>query len=442
MSMPYDFPMAVGLLLIVVAAAVVYGLPVLAKKRVSPAVMVLSVGYPAFGLLSLLAFRPNYIESTIGLDSSANRYFESLSPLLVFGTFLTIGMSAHIGATIIRFFFYDAQASGPRHRLRLDLRASALWAVVVIVVAQLIGIGPQTFLRSDAYLAATGPVILVKLGTALLPLAVLIAANVLFAANQPAVIRLTAVSLLSITELFLFSQGTRTFSLSFVLIFLSAWLTGRMSTRRSILWGVLAGLFSIFTLGIPLTLRGLPQHGLVPALNYLVTQPSGFFTGQSNPMYNALLGGSLTMYVWRVVPPIGNHALFVSLNPAPGGLSGWNNLAPTLRLNMYEPYGALGELLNHGWLAVILFTGALGAIFQVLTLSAKSMRGAWSSAGEALVVSFAGLLFVRSTQYNLRTESRLIYYLLVSFIILFFVCKASKTNPSVRTRSAATRLEV
>jgi hypothetical protein len=266
---------------------------------------------------------------------------------------------------------------------------------------------------------------------------VLVAANIMFAKRSTRSTRLAAGVVLILLEIYLLGQATRTFSVFFVLVFVGGWLTGRWSNRQSILIGVGAALIALITLGLPLTLRGLPQHGLLPSLQYLAASPGEAFSGDSNPLYNALLGVPLSMYEFTQIPPIGTRALWVSLNPLPGGSSGWTKLAPDLRLNQYEPFSAIGEVLNHGWRVALLVAAALGAVLQLLAAVARSTPGRWGSAAYALILGIAGLILIRCTQYNLRTSARLIYFLVFAVTALAVVghvlAGQRRSRPSVST---------
>jgi hypothetical protein len=401
-------------------ACVLFVATPVAVRRVSLPTRILTVGYLAIGSAGTLIINPpasvlgryNYNEFT---------YFQSLSWWDRLTPFVVIAAAIFTGGLIVHLMMpgrvAELTARAPV-REGVHLTARWLWLSVLTVAAFILGTGPSYIMRSPVYRPAFGSHTLKLLGTALLPAAMLVAALVAFSPEVSRGGKRRAVAVLGVTELLEFGAGSRGFALFPVLVFVGGWLTQRWNLRQSIIRGGIAVALSIGLLGVPLGLRTMPEHGILPALGYLFTQPGTFFSGESNPLYNLLLGVPLSLYVGSQVNPIPASAFWVSVTPLPGAWTDWAQVQQSLRLNAFEPYPALGELLNHGWVAVVGYSVVVGIVFEVLAAVAWRSGQRFGAPMRAIMMAGAGVVLVRSSQYNLRTESRLIYYMIVGVLSL------------------------
>jgi hypothetical protein len=414
---PILFTFAVLLILAVPWGWRLVGLPV----------KLMAVGYIGFAVGCVALFHADAHDLT-GPNAAPIYDYLQTPAWTVVGVFTVVAACVFLGAVLVRIVARQAEGRGTTSaELQLKLPPSTLWLPVACLIAAIVGVGPSTVFRSPAYLYASGPQTLVKISLGTLPLATVIAAVVMFSA-QRTVQRVSALLILALIEILQFGQATRSFSLFFALVFVGGWLSGRWTRPQLVVRAIGAAVLALATIGIPLALRAMPEHGLIPSVNYLFTSPGQFFSGDSNPLYNVLIGVPVTLFVWRDQPAIGSHALWTSINPAPGNLTDWPTLLNTLRVNIYEPYPAIGELLNHGWLATIAYSTALGAVLESLMLLASRCRAPWTGAIRLAVTGTAAVLLVRSTQYNLRTETRFVYYLIVGVLAMFVASRLRSDN--------------
>jgi hypothetical protein len=224
------------------------------------------------------------------------------------------------------------------------------------------------------------------------------------------------------------SLATRTLALMPLLLLLGAFLGGASKNLRK---------HSIFAVGMSLVLSPLPlhfrdqaQHGIGPHINSLSTfsfSPDTILKSINNVISGFQIVGTTAFQE----PRIPGSYFWISLNPEFGNSAGWYEIAPTLRLNYFTPYGALGEVGNQGWIVALIFAFCLGLIFGVIQkigafLLANSRVGGFHMV--SLGITF--IFIVQFTQYNLRSEVRLLYYALVADISLLLLISYQKRKES------------
>ena len=124
---------------------------------------------------------------------------------------------------------------------------------------------------------------------------------------------------------------------------------------------------------------------------------------------NILFGFPLTYAVAFTGTGLSVSTLTVAVNPLPGNLTSWYEIAPYLRLNVNTPYNAMGELGHFGLAAVFMFfllTGLLLGWLWRLRLLSPSL----ATIATMMVTGTTLLICVTAIQYNLRSTSRLLYY--------------------------------
>ena len=93
-----------------------------------------------------------------------------------------------------------------------------------------------------------------------------------------------------------------------------------------------AAVLAVFLVKLPLYMRTLPSHGVSPYWHYL----PGFL--DYNVAYSSVFRNLLISYgiIGATAYQQGHldaSVLWTSINPAPGSLAGWYEVAPALRLN-------------------------------------------------------------------------------------------------------------
>ena len=204
------------------------------------------------------------------------------------------------------------------------------------------------------------------------------------------------------------SLGTRRLALVPILLLLAYAISNRGKVRPLSL--VAAGVASLLLLVLPLYFRSLELHGLIPHLNGLA---SFALTPEivSAAANNVLAGFKITTMTAFSANPIDISTLWISINPISGDSAGWYSVAPTLRLNRFTPFSAIGELLNYGPVIFVLCLGTIGALMGVA--QRVNDRLFTHNVGRFAAIAVLGLIFifvVQCTQYNLRSNIRYLYF--------------------------------
>jgi hypothetical protein len=277
------------------------------------------------------------------------------------------------------------------------------YAAVVLAIY-----GWQGALLESRYLQADGPFWAVAISSSVgIPFGLLALA---IAASRGGRWRVVAMVGVGILALILFARASRGIAMVPILIMIARLLTsGKVSPRSA----VLAGAMTVVLLQLPFVGRSNPDGvGIVPLGRLLLTRPGEVFT-ELNPAAifgNFLYSAPQTATVAnRQIP---QEAFWVSINPMPGTVAGWDAIKGSLKLNPHTPYNALGELAAHGWVALILFAAVAGFLLALATRIAFNIEGGYQFVASILVLAVAAFFSLSILQYNLRPSARLIWYLL------------------------------
>jgi hypothetical protein len=381
--------------------------------------LVMVYGYLVFGAAAAVLYHPTARQFYGATPYIAN--FAASTPGYHYLEFFTlVGFSAWVG------FFIFAPRKDPEHVVRVgDLGrgisgVSALPAAVFVLallplLLDAYGTGFHTILYASHYLERTGPPTAFKIGRALGPIGLLVSGYFIFA-ETPTRNKVLAVLVAFGYALLYLGTDTRNFGLVVPMVYLGGLLSGHMSTRQRRIGLVVSAVAAILMVQIPIALRGLPNHGLVASLQYLIHQPHLLL---ADPLNNLLYGAPETLYLGKYVGSIPLHDLATSLSPLPGSLTDWAQIAPTLQLNSFTPYSGLGELLNYGWPYLCLGLAATGALYALLERLVR--RSIAPRLGLLVLCAIAALTVVRSTEYNLRSLARLSYYVTAVVILMVVV---------------------
>jgi hypothetical protein len=220
----------------------------------------------------------------------------------------------------------------------------------------------------------------------------------------------------------LLSRATREFALMPSLTVLGILAANPTRRDRTALVAAAAAVCLVL-LQVPLTLRSLPIHGLLP---YLAALPHAFGSLDfARSMSNVLFSFQLVGYVAVAAPPLDLSNLLVSLDPRHGTLAGWYDLNTTLRVNGHTPYSAIGELANYGWLELVAYMFLVGLYFAHLDWRIRSLISDGQAVLGLLIFGLACLFVVLTLQYNLRSATRVIYYLLMLDASIFLLARFS-----------------
>lgn len=215
-------------------------------------------------------------------------------------------------------------------------------------------------------------------------------------------------------EVVFFALATRRFAIAPVVFCIGALLVRPRSKWLQSLAG-LSLLCAPLLTQIPFLFRGLPQQGLSPFLAYSASNVwlIGHYILDPNQLriffLNVFWGFPLTAYISNS-PPLPFSYFLTSVNPLPGTETNWSQISPLLKANMYAPFNALGELFNYGlWMAL----GMFFLLGNALAAADRTIRRDLARQSYFLPVLYIGLtiiLILYSTQYNLRSSMRVLYY--------------------------------
>lgn len=190
--------------------------------------------------------------------------------------------------------------------------------------------------------------------------------------------------------------------------------------RRSLIILVVAGLFSIWLLRVPLYLRGSPVHGFQPYFSEIGPALTAQHSG--NPALNNLVAGfpisGTTAYLQPKIP---DSWVLIELNPLPGDLVGWYSIQHSLGINSATPYSGMGELGNHGLVIASVVFGATGSLLGYFERRVRHLTMYGRQFVAVAYFGFVGLFSIQIVQYDLRSSYRILYYgLAIDVLLLAF----------------------
>jgi hypothetical protein len=236
--------------------------------------------------------------------------------------------------------------------------------------------------------------------------AVVVVAIALFTRRGPA--RAYAFLLILGFVAYFVAMGTRRLAL-LPLLLLLAYVVAKRG-RIGVTAVFVATAAALIALALPLHFRGQPTHGLLP---YVASLSSFALTPDvlAASLNNFLAGFKITALTAFTQPQLPIEIFWISVNPISGDNAGWYQVAPTLRLNRYTPYSAIGELINYGGFVFVAAFAALGVILGIIQRVNDRLLS--DTLGRFVAIVALGLVFIfviQSAQYNLRSDLRYIYF--------------------------------
>ncbi|MEY8214621.1 MAG: hypothetical protein RPR97_09090 [Colwellia sp.] len=185
---------------------------------------------------------------------------------------------------------------------------------------------------------------------------------------------------------------------------------------------ILAVAFTPIMMQFPLFFRGFLEQGLLPFFQFIYNNGLGAVIGDEGLlmqyMENVLFYVPLTAYVAEY-GGLSFQSVLVSLNPLPGSMVGWYEVYEDYRVNKYIPYNVAGELLNVSFSLAAAYYVLIGVYFAYLGnyLSASLRAGQIAQVG--VVITMAAAITLIATQYNLRSVTRMFYYLMAIQVLIW-----------------------
>jgi hypothetical protein len=191
----------------------------------------------------------------------------------------------------------------------------------------------------------------------------------------------------------------------------------RPKTKVAIRLLFVATVATLLLVSVALYLRDQAQHGLFPyaeamfaLANPTTTTGFSFVEALDSLVCNALFGfPSSFMTIVNEPSGLPAHVIATGLTPLPGFMTNWENVWPDLRINIFTPYSMVGEIFSLGVAATAIFFFVLGAAMHTI---GSAINWVCHKGGSLLGIAVVGILVlfvVTSTQYYLRTSTRLLY---------------------------------
>ncbi|WP_191963529.1 O-antigen polymerase [Pseudotamlana haliotis] len=236
--------------------------------------------------------------------------------------------------------------------------------------------------------------------------------------------------LLSITYFFIMfllsiGTGSRTVILTLLLYFILIFISKGNTLKNKITFFINIFLTFIF-LGYLMNFRSQEAHGILPYIESIFTserQRDSFF----NVYYSLIFGVFVTIRTLKDALPDW-HVIYVSLNPLPGSMVGWYDIASDMRINRYAPFSLHGRVFKMGFLftfCYFIFTGLIYSFFERLMRSYLNIGNKWVP---FILVILLTLHIVYGFEYNMRSSVRYLYY---SFAFVVLVVVANKVYNSL-----------
>lgn len=150
-------------------------------------------------------------------------------------------------------------------------------------------------------------------------------------------------------------------------------------------------------------------HGLIPYLSITINKPNIIFKYALLNIYYTFTYGfyatseTIKFYSENI------HKLITCISPLPGALTDWYSMANKMRLNVYAPYTAIGELAKFPVFSFFYYI-FLGFYFSHADKFVKQSIINKKYLIPILLVLLLSLSIMQSYEYNLRSTNRFIYY--------------------------------
>lgn len=210
----------------------------------------------------------------------------------------------------------------------------------------------------------------------------------------------------------LFGYATRWLALLPLANLLSLMLYDR--TKPLGLFTILTSILLCFLANVVvIQIRSIGVHGIVPYFNHLYSNGIEFELLVIALNYITAFSYSLTAYLSTTISYSAEY-FWISINPMLGSMAGWPEIADELRVNKFVPYNAISELAAMGY-------GVLFAYFFIAGATLKVIENKFLTINifcTIFVFVTVGLLATQLFQYNLRSATRGIYYLLLFYLAI------------------------
>jgi len=300
-------------------------------------------------------------------------------------------------------------AGSRKVRLGYALPFLAIAPIIILVL----GVGVDNLLSRSDYLTYDYQA-LKTVGSALSLAAIPFLGYLTFSPRKKPFIAIACVTFFILYEFVFFAMASRRGVLGPILFSLGAVLASPSSWKARGL--VLISLAAApWLMELPLAFRGLAKQGAIPFVGALFDSNSSnlfdFVDSYQTFFLNVFFSLPLAAYV-RTHASVVSGTLSASLNPLPGALLHWDALQDKLRVNPFVPFNAIGESMAHGLAFSAVFFILVGVFFCSNELYIKRQLKKGSLIQALPVLGLLYIFILISSQYQLRTSVRIIYYII------------------------------
>lgn len=245
-------------------------------------------------------------------------------------------------------------------------------------------------------------------------------------ARQPA--RILIVIMMCLYWIIIFAQASRQFALMplfFAIGVFAATLTN--SAKRTV---ILATIVSVLLVPVPLYLRTLSDHGLLPYLNALPELSAQAFSEPFAGVSNVFFGFAVLALTLSRAPSVPLEIVLIQLNPLPGEYAGWYEVADSLRINPAVPYSTIGEVAGAGPSILIAFWLFVGVVLAHIDRRIAVLLADNQQLSALAMLALSMTFVVLASQYNVRNSFRVIFYLLALDLITR-IWRGLRSEPTV-----------
>lgn len=231
--------------------------------------------------------------------------------------------------------------------------------------------------------------------------------------------RYTSWLLITIITAFTFATGSRITFLILMLYFLTIFqMSGNTSKNK--LRFLTQLIVSFIFLSYLISLRQLNEHGLVPYISTIFSEDSDILKSIAfNIYYSFVFGVFATARTIKEAEP-NWYYMYVSLNPLPGSLVGWPEVAENLKLTKFMPFTLHGQVFKMGYSFLILFFLILGILFSFFEKKVRKFLINDKKRTAVLFTLILSLFIFYSFEYHLRSAFRYIYYAYFVLLSIYF----------------------
>lgn len=341
----------------------------------------------------------------------------------VFAHFVA-AMSIYLGA-LLQVKLFPRKGVGLLRLLREDFNSTAgggvaaltIFFTVTCVVTAFIAYGPVGLFYRTFYISEVGAASIISQMTSMM--AVVLSA-ILHCRSDRRSVSIARVCFF-LVFFSIFAKGSRLAVIAFAAFFvLPLIFRGHKLNFRLFLKIFIIFTISFFLMHGMLYFRDDSQYGLIPYLEKFSEIRDSVSDNDYASLWGIFFNVTFSIPVTQATIESGVHNiynLFVAINPLPGDFAGWYDISDSRRISIEIPYSAFGELYGvHSLILAfyMLFVGFMFGAFEQELISAKFGRR-WILL--LLYFSFGLLFSLFCMQYNLRASTRMIYYLIVIFLI-------------------------